>query len=265
MFKINRWSSVFVLCISFTAFATTTHTPPLEFIAGRVVDGYTSKPAVGALVALYNANTDVMCDYSYTDNNGRFRLLRDTSAKQMYVVASLSQRAIRKDDVAILANIELNLPENKEISWWIIWLLKILDWLVPALIGLIVGSIPTFYTWCQSKRLIKRSISKEIITILNNKEIIQEKATIGCCKETDIQLYIDEITKSLSKLENLLQPEELNRLQNRRVENTIIKISQQLGMALRKNEGELHNIFSNDGKYAKTFGNIFNEFEKIQL
>jgi hypothetical protein len=264
MLKTNHWFSICILCVSFTAFATTRYSLSSEFILGRVEDGNTYKPVVGALVTLYDADTDIMSDYTYTDNNGRFRLIRDITVKHMYVVASLSQRAVRANDIALQTNVQLRLPENEKTLWFVTWFFKLVDWIVPALIGLLVGLFPVLYNRCQGKQLKKRVISKEIITILNNKDTILGKASKGNCREIEIQMYVDQISKSLSNIERRLQPEELTHLSSR-VEKTLIRITEQLEMALNENQGELHNIFSRDLKYNEIFGKIFNEFEAIEL
>ena len=180
------------------------------------------EPLPGALIALYNADTNLLLDYTYSLENGQFTLKAPPIKGKFFIVATkgmISKKHPFEFDPGKPGQyLSLQYKDSpngffKFILWLILWFLKKSDYMITTTIGIIIGLV---INWLLDRRKRKKKQENYIRTLRGSiKAIWNSNESLGrIFKEASIidirKRYLEitgEIKKNVENMEKKLDPE----------------------------------------------------------
>jgi hypothetical protein len=123
-----------------------------------------SEPLPGALVALYRADDNLLADFTYTLDNGRFTLKPQPAEGQFYLVATKDQLSRRVDFQYKPQNPPTNLliqhPQQRgAFAGWVAYVWKKVDSVVQVLIGILLGLV---FKWRDDRKKARKALARGV-------------------------------------------------------------------------------------------------------
>ena len=139
-----------------------------NIIKGQVIEDVSKKTIPGALVTLYDANSHLMIDYTYTDHKGEFHILNNAASTEVYLVASSSKNATRSHDFKVkpVTTKFQNLKIHKQMKSFD-WVLNKLDTIITLFLGILIGFVPKFLADLKTGHRAKSDVKSRLESILN--------------------------------------------------------------------------------------------------
>jgi hypothetical protein len=120
------------------------HSAPLGGISGVYFKNDEKHPFPGALIALYNEDANVLVDFTYTTNDGRFTLKSPQQAGKYYIVATKDGTSQRQDIEYDPQSPNINVPikfsaQESSLSKTLDYVSNVFNDIYKTLLGLFIG------------------------------------------------------------------------------------------------------------------------------
>lgn len=238
----------------------------LSVMRGRVTDESIDGPVVGALVTLYDGRSNLMIDYTFTDDKGRFHLSGDTAIDQMFIVVSSPKKAKRFDNITWTGPALLVLSNTKKPLLWRMWISGKLNHIVNLLLGIAIGLAPKWFADRKARRVAVLGIRRELNLIIESKNRIMEAVPKGNVTTETVDKEIKRISRCRAELGRRLRPEEFflshNKVRNNALWDKLNALSEKLDEIISLETVDLVNDFHFN--YQEKYSNFFKELERIK-
>jgi hypothetical protein len=123
-----------------------------------------NQPLSGALVALYRLDDNLLADFTYTLDNGRFTLKPPSAEGQFYLVATKDQLSRRVDFHYNPQNPPTNLmiqqPQDQSaFAGWVKYIWEKVDSVVQVLIGILLGLV---FKWRDDRKKARKAFTRGV-------------------------------------------------------------------------------------------------------
>lgn len=235
-----------------------------NIIKGQVIEDASKKTIPGAIVTLYDANSHLMINYTYTNHKGEFHILNNAALTEVYLVASSSKNATRSRDFkakpgATKFQILKIHGEMKSFDWF----LNKLDAIITFFLGMIITIVPKFLANLKTGHRLKSEVKSSLESILNCRDRIKAIFKDNNSRPKKHVAYENQkkmFSKYCKELKQSL--EELSKINRAKISNRLNELSNRLEIAA---DNEL-NYFVDAINYENDveFKSIFEELEKAK-
>lgn len=144
-----------------------------NIIKGQVIEDVSKKTIPGAIVTLYDANSHLMIDYTYTDHKGEFHILNDAASTEVYLVASSSKNATRSRDFKVkpVATKFQNLKIHEQMKSFD-WVLNELKTIIFLFLGMLISFVPKCLADLKTSYRAKSDVKSSLESIINCRDRI---------------------------------------------------------------------------------------------
>lgn len=144
-----------------------------NIIKGQVIEDVSKKTIPGAIVTLYDANSHLMIDYTYTDHKGEFHILNDAASTEVYLVASSSKNATRSRDFKVkpVATKFQNLKIHEQMKSFD-WVLNELKTIIFLFLGMLISFVPKYLADLRTSYRAKSDVKSSLESIINCRDRI---------------------------------------------------------------------------------------------
>lgn len=142
--RLSRLVSLSVVCLLLLSTPLLCHGSPPGGISGAYFKDDEKHPFPGALIALYSADSNVLIDFTYTTNDGKFNLKSPEQAGKYYIVAtkdaSSRRQEIEYDPRRPNINVPIKFPAQESfLSKTLAYVSNVFNDIYKTLLGLFIG------------------------------------------------------------------------------------------------------------------------------